>query len=30
MLIDIARITRGRKRVSVYAELLGLTFYFAL
>ena len=30
MLLDIARIHREGKRLSIYAELLGLTFYFAV
>lgn len=30
VLLDIARIHRGHKRLSIYAELFGLTFYWSL
>ena len=30
MLIDIARIYRAHKRLSVYVELFGRTFYVAI
>lgn len=29
MLLDIARIHRAHKRLSVYLELAGRTFYFS-
>lgn len=30
MLIDIVRIRRAKKRLSVYVELFGRTFYVAV
>lgn len=30
VLLDIARIHRGHKRLSIYVELFGLTFYWSM